>query len=158
MRRYLGRWTLPFIYFNVASNLLLFAVNPAWGSMLLAWVWMVAGFVYVISKRRRLPRRFTAMPTLQQINNAPIPYLRSEANRHMPVRTGQLRRSFILDAGERVIPIPQMGGVRTSQVPARGTCSHWPRDEVKLNDGTTVAYICRRCGKDWADEQWVMTP
>jgi len=37
---------------------------------------------------------------------------------------------------------------------ARG---HWPREVVRLADGTTVAHICRRCDHDWADEHWVKT-
>jgi hypothetical protein len=77
-----------------------------------------------------------------------------EINRQAP-RVGASRSSIVLSPGERVIPLPQVGGVRKPQVPARGTCSHWPRDEVRLSDGSLVAYICRRCGRDWANEEWV---
>lgn len=69
-----------------------------------------------------------------------------EINRQAP-RVGASRSSIVLRPGERVIPLPQ--------VPARQSCSHWPRDEVRLGDGSIVAYICRRCGRDWANEEWV---
>jgi hypothetical protein len=58
----------------------------------------------------------------------------------------QPRRHAFLYANERVIPAPQVAAH-----------SHWPRDEVQLNDGTTVAYICRRCDHSWANEDWVAT-
>lgn len=33
--------------------------------------------------------------------------------------------------------------------------NHWPRDAVRLADGTVVAHICRRCDHSWANEHWV---
>lgn len=66
-------------------------------------------------------------------------------------------RSIVyLEPGERLIPLP--AGLKRTATGYTQECSHWPRDEVTLSDGTTVAYICRRCGHDWVNEQWVLTP
>lgn len=134
LRQY-GWMVLPLVYFNVAWNLLLFGLNPAWGSMVLAWAWLTAGFALVI-RRRVVAKRQRATAR----NHAFL--MRPQSRLPDPFR----RPVFVLKAGEQVIPIPQVGG---------SNCSHRSRDEVKLSDGTTVAYICRRCNHDWADEQWV---
>lgn len=144
--RTLRRWrnlAMGLAYANVAWNLLLFAVNPAWGSLLLAGIWLIAALAWsgslVLSKRREqaAARRHVFLTRPQP--RLPDPF-------RPPV--------FVLQPGERVVSIPQVGGQRMPQVPRRG-CSHWPRDEVKLADGTTAAYICRRCGHDWANEDYV---
>lgn len=36
-------------------------------------------------------------------------------------------------------------------------CGHWPRDAVRISDGTVVAHICRRCDVDWVNDHWVKT-
>lgn len=129
-------------YFNVALNLL-------GGSLLLAGIWLVAALGWtgwmVSARRRRQADAWRHSPFIMRAGTVQM---------LAPV-TGELRRS--MQPGERVIPIPQVGGVRKTQVPSRA-CGHWPRDEVRLTDGTTVAYICRRCDHDWANEDWVLTP
>lgn len=141
-------------HFNVAWNLLLFALNPAWGSIVLAWVWMaVAAYLTIgmIIERRRLRSVDARHEFLRRPQpKLPDPFRRSERIKALQIQVArlapqidELRRSVMLEAGERVVALPHE------------KCSHWPRDEVKLADGTTVAYICRRCDHDWANESWV---
>lgn len=146
---FVRRWrklAMAVIYFNVGSNLLLFAVNPAWGSMVLAWVWLLAGFCWT-GLAIRDKRRSEATARRHEFLMRPQPRL--------PDPFRQARPVFVLQPGERIIPIPQVGGVRKPQVPARESCNHRKRDAVRLSDGTTVAYICRSCDRDWADENYV---
>lgn len=151
-------------YVQVAFNLLLYAVHPVWSTIVLALVWLVTGGFFtgsaLIHQRRERGRavRFEA-PLQPRVSDPVISAVAlnysNAARQHVPVRHGDLRRSFTLDAGEQVLPV---GWKRVES--ARGTqyvqeCSHWPRDEVKLSDGSVAAYICRRCGHDWANEDWV---
>jgi len=126
-------------YINVAVNLLLYSANPAWGSLALVGIWLLVAALYtaiIVKDRRRVPAA------------ARHPFLFGG-----PVGT----RAVVLERGESLVALPN-GWSRLETT--RGTryvkaCSHWPRDEVKLADGTTAAYICRRCGHDWVNEDYV---
>lgn len=112
-----------------------------WGFILLAY-WIGGGIREYLQTRRwrAIEQRYVWLMPPPSVSDTPP------------------RSVVVLGPGERVIPIPQVGGVRKPQVPDRGTCSHWSRHEVRLSDGTTVAYICRRCDHDWVNEQWVVAP
>lgn len=125
-------------YFNVAFNLLLYAGNPRPSSLVVAGIWMVSALALtglVISARHRRQAAMRDHPVLMPAQPIlPDPFRWAGPN------------TIVLGPGESVIPIPRA---------ARKPCSHWPRDEVKLNDGSVAAYICRACGHDWANEDWV---
>lgn len=154
--RKLRRWrglAAIMAWINVFWNLLLFAVNPAWGSLVLAGIWMLAGSAWTalsVSAKRRDRADATYEFLMRPQPKLPDPFR-------------QPGRTYVLEPGERIFHLPQ--GFTRVETPRgtryiRGTraireCSHWPRDEVKLADGTTVAYICRRCDHNWANEDYV---
>lgn len=124
--RTLRNWAMSLAYINAVVNLLV-------GSSMLAAIWLLVGLIWtgvaVHARRRRLA-------------TSPI----SSASLNYSTARSLARPVMMLQPGERVIPILQL---------RKRTCSHWPRDSVQLSDGTTVAYICRRCDHDWADESYL---
>jgi len=138
------RWrslTATLAYFNVAWNLLLYILNPAWGSLILAAIWLAVGALWstmIVKERRRVQaatQRQSFLPGGSVVGARPV----------------------VLGPSERLVSLPAGWSRQETEHGTRyiRQCSHWPRDEVKLKDGAVVAYICRRCGHDWADERWV---
>ena len=125
-----------------AFNLLLFAVHPAWGSIVLALVWLATGGFFTGSAIIHRHHEWSARQQHSIFFSVP----------GGPVKAG---RTVVLEPGEQLLPEGWKRLETRRDTRYVQECSHWPRDDVKLNDGTTVAYICRRCDHDWVDENYV---
>lgn len=114
------QWVELLAYYNAAWNLLLFALNPAWASMVLAWMCMIVGAFCTF--RKGLERR----------------RLQASQQRHPPLYGGPVlgARAIVVGPHEAIVPI----------VPARQKgCQHKRREPVILSTGEVVGWVCIHC-------------